>query len=67
MWHMKIISPFLQQHTSFKPLIMPITKLLFTALAIISISCSAQQKENVDVTDVTKITFFNPGVSYEKE
>ncbi|HEX8356025.1 MAG TPA: hypothetical protein VF610_01370 [Segetibacter sp.] len=45
---------------------MPFTKLLFTALGIISISCSAQQKETDNVTDVSKITFLNPGVSYEK-
>lgn len=32
----------------------------------ISISSFSQDKKNVDVTDVFKINFFDPGISYEK-
>jgi hypothetical protein len=35
-------------------------------LILISANCFSQNKENADIRDVTKLTFFNPGVSYEK-
>lgn len=34
--------------------------------SVLSINCFSQDKESRQVTDVTKVTFLNPGMSYEK-
>lgn len=39
--------------------------LLFFGITV-STNCFCQNKESADITDVTKATFFNPGISYEK-
>ncbi len=44
---------------------MPLKNLPLLLLCFISISSAAQQNENI-TTDVTKLTFLNPGFSYEK-
>ncbi len=33
---------------------------------LVSTNCFCQDKVSADITDVTKATFFNPGISYEK-
>ena len=45
---------------------MKLTKLYFIPLLIITVSSFAQEQDEVDVTDVFKVTVINPGVSYEK-
>lgn len=45
---------------------MSFKKILFFALLFISINCLSQDKNEIDITDITKITFLNPGLSYEK-
>ena len=45
---------------------MRVNKLVFLIPLVISTHCFSQDKSQSDVTDVTKATFFNPGVSYEK-
>lgn len=47
-------------------LTMEFNKTLFLLLIFISTNCFSQHKGEPDITDVTKVTFFNPGVSYEK-
>ncbi len=39
---------------------------VFLLLILISTNCFSQRTGEADITDVTKVTFFNPGVSYEK-
>ena len=41
-------------------------KIHLLLLILISANCFSQNKGNANITDVTKLTFFNPGVSYEK-
>jgi len=41
-------------------------KIHLLLLIIISTNCLSQNRSNADITDVTKLTFFNPGISYEK-
>lgn len=41
-------------------------KISLFLLLLISMNCFCQSKENTDITDVSKATFFNPGISYEK-
>ena len=38
---------------------------LFVGITV-STNCFCQDNEVVDITDVAKVTFFNPGISYEK-
>lgn len=38
----------------------------FLLLLLISANCFSQNQERPDITDVTKVTFFNPGISHEK-
>lgn len=45
---------------------MQLSKAPFLLLIFISTNCFSQHKEEPDITDVTKVTFFNPGASYEK-
>jgi hypothetical protein len=40
-------------------------KLLFIALIIPSCFCQAQSNPGTEVTNITKLTFLNPGISYE--
>lgn len=47
-------------------LTMYLNKNNFLLLVLISANCFSQDKGNDDITDVTKLTFFNPGISYEK-
>ena len=41
-------------------------KNLLIILLFVSVQCFSQESEKEGVTDVTKVTFFSPGVSYEK-
>jgi hypothetical protein len=41
------------------------TKFHFYLFFLVSTTCFSQEKADADITDVTKITFFNPGFSYE--
>jgi hypothetical protein len=45
---------------------MGINKMSLLLLILISTNCFSQNKGNSDITDITKATFLNPGVSYEK-
>lgn len=45
---------------------MKFNRALFVLLIFISTNCFSQRADEPDITDVTKVTFFNPGVSYEK-
>ncbi len=45
---------------------MGINKMLLLLLILISTNCFFQEKGNPDIRDVTKATFLNPGISYEK-
>ena len=45
---------------------MEFIKAPFLLLIFISTNCFSQGKGEPDITNVTKVTFFNPGVSYEK-
>ncbi|MEP7254024.1 MAG: hypothetical protein ABI683_16635, partial [Ginsengibacter sp.] len=39
--------------------------ILFLGITV-STNCFCQDKESTDITDVTKATFYSPGISYEK-
>jgi hypothetical protein len=45
---------------------MKFNRIFFLLLILISTNCFSQLTGEADITDVTKVTFFNPGVSYEK-
>jgi len=45
---------------------MHLSKIFPCLFLFISTICSSQNKESNEITDVTKVTFFNPGFSYEK-
>src|SRR6476661_7000903 len=45
---------------------MSVKCILLLSLVCAAIPCSAQVDRRSDVTDVTKASFFNPGISYEK-
>lgn len=45
---------------------MYIKKLAFLLLLTISTNCFSQGTTQVDITNVTKVTFLSPGISYEK-
>ena len=42
-------------------------KIFLLLVILISANCFSQKDINTDIRNVTKITFFNPGVSYEKK
>jgi len=46
---------------------MNINKAIFLFLLTISTTCFSQNKAKDDITDITKATFFGPGISYEKK
>lgn len=41
-------------------------KISLFLLMLISTNCFCQNKQSTEITNVTKVTFFNPGISYEK-
>ena len=41
-------------------------KLFFLMFLPVTTNCFCQDKDNTRLTDITKATFFNPGISYEK-
>ncbi len=41
--------------------------IFFLLLLLISTHCFSQDQEKSEISDVTKATFFNPGISYEKK
>ena len=45
---------------------LPLNKTFFFLLMLASVNCFSQDDGNNDVRDVTKLTFFGPGISYEK-
>ena len=45
---------------------MKFNRIFFLLLILISTNCFSQLTGEADITDVTNVTFFNPGVSYEK-
>jgi hypothetical protein len=45
---------------------MVLSKAFFCSLILFSNACICQQAKEVDVTDVFKANFFDPGISYEK-
>lgn len=42
------------------------SKIFLCICILVSTNCFCQNNESADVTDITKATFFNPGISYEK-
>lgn len=42
------------------------TKAVYLLLLTISINSFSQQKDQPDITNITRATFFSPGISYEK-
>jgi hypothetical protein len=47
-------------------LLINITKICLPLLLVISMNCFSQDKETAGIVDVTKATFLDPGISYEK-
>ncbi len=45
---------------------MKLLKSSLPLLLLVSVSCFAQSEDTGDITDVSKVTFLNPGLSYEK-
>jgi hypothetical protein len=45
---------------------MTLQKIVFITGLLISKNCVGQDKNEADVTNITKVTFFNPGISYER-
>ncbi|MEO6894375.1 MAG: hypothetical protein ABI136_05015 [Ginsengibacter sp.] len=43
-----------------------ITQLFFFMAILANTKCFSQENESPDLTNLTKVTFFNPGISYEK-
>jgi hypothetical protein len=43
-----------------------INKTSFLLFLLVSVNCFSQNDVNNDIRDVTKLTFFGPGISYEK-
>ena len=41
-------------------------KTILLLLILVSVNCFSQDEENTDITNVTKVTFWSPGMSYEK-
>jgi hypothetical protein len=41
-------------------------KISFFALLLITTNCLSQDQSKTDITDIIKVTFLNPGISYEK-
>ncbi len=45
---------------------MLLNKIPLVLLILVSANCFSQNKQNPDISGVTKITFFDPGISFEK-
>ena len=45
---------------------MQVNTIAFLFFLAISANCFSQQKLQTDIVDITKVSFFNPGFSYEK-
>ena len=48
------------------PALMQVKTITFLFFLAISANCFSQQKLQTGIVDITKISFFNPGFSYEK-
>lgn len=45
---------------------MNLKKIFFFICSLITLNCFSQNNNEADIVDITKVTFFAPGVSYEK-
>ena len=45
---------------------LPLNRTFFFLLMLASVNCFSQDRVNTDIRDVTKLTVFGPGISYEK-